>query len=210
MDGTGIRRLDPAAGQAIGRRLARREEHALEDAYAAYAPMVLAYVSRYVGRDEAEDVTQRTFLDAWRHAGRYDPGQRFTGWLFTIAHRRAVDALRARRHQVVDVESLRELSGEDGRETVNRFADAADVRAAVAQLPEHERVVVEMTYFDDLSQREIAERLDVPCGTVKARASRGIRRLGKIIRTAEQTWARKESRDERPPGPGCAAARRAL
>ncbi len=187
MDATGMKRLDSAAGQAIGRRLARREEYALEDAYAAYAPMVLAYVSRYVGREEAEDVTQRTFLDAWQHAGRYDPGQRFTGWLFTIAHRRAVDALRARRHQVVDLESLRELSGEDGREMVSRFADAADVRAAVAQLPEHERVVVEMRYFDDLSQREIAERLDVPCGTVKARASRGIRRLGRIIGTAEQT-----------------------
>ena len=191
MDGTGMKRRDPAAGQAIGLRLARREEHALADAYAAYAPMVLAYASRYVGRDEAEDVMQRTFLDAWRHAGRFDPSQRFTGWLFTIAHRRAVDALRARRHQVIDVESLRELSGEDGRETINRFADAADVRAAVAQLPDHERVVVEMTYFDDLSQREIAERLDVPLGTVKARASRGTRRLGQIIRAAEQADTEK-------------------
>jgi RNA polymerase sigma factor (sigma-70 family) len=190
MDGTtGLRSLDPAEGQDIGLRLARHENDALEDAYAAYAPMVLAYVSRYVGRDEAEDVMQRTFLDIWRHAGRYDPGQRFTGWLFTIAHRRAVDALRGRRYKVVDVESLRELSGEDGRETVNRFADAADVRAAVAQLPEHERVVVEMSYFDDLSQREIAERLDVPLGTVKARASRGTRRLGEIFRAAEQSYA---------------------
>ena len=191
MDRTCMKPRDPAAGQAIGLRLARREEHALEDAYAVYAPMVLSFVSRYVGRDEAEDVMQRTFLDAWRHAGRYDPSQRFTGWLFTIAHRRAVDALRARRHQVVDVESLRELSGEDGRETVNRFADAADVRAAVAQLPGHERVVVEMTYFDDLTQREIAERLDVPLGTVKARASRGTRRLGEIIRAAEQADTEK-------------------
>lgn len=184
---TGMKLLDPAAGQALGLRLARREEQALEDAYSAYAPTVLTYVSRYVGPDEAEDVMQRTFLDAWRHAGRYDPSQRFTGWLFTIAHRRAVDALRARRHQVVDVESLRELAGEDGRETVNRFADAADVRAALAQLPDHERIVVEMTYFDELSQREIAELLDVPLGTVKARASRGTRRLGGIMRAAEET-----------------------
>ena len=186
-----MKHLDPAAGQAIGQRLACQEEHALEDAYAVYAPTVLAYVRRYVGRDEAEDVMQRTFLDAWRHAGRYDPSQRFSGWLFTIAHRRAVDALRARRHQVVDVESLRELAGEDGRETAERFADAADVRAAVAQLPDHERVVVEMAYFDDLSQREIAERLDVPLGTVKARASRGTRRLGEIIRAAEQAHTEK-------------------
>ena len=74
-----MRHLDPAAGRALGLRLARQEEQALEDAYSTYAPTVLSYVSRYVGRDEAEDVMQRTFLDAWRHAGRYDPSQRFTG-----------------------------------------------------------------------------------------------------------------------------------
>jgi RNA polymerase sigma factor (sigma-70 family) len=176
---------DTSGGRAIGLRLAEHDEGALEDAYAAYAPAVLAYARKYVGHDEAEDVLQRTFLDAWRHAGRYDPRQRFTGWLFTIAHRRAVDQLRTRRHQVVDVETIRDLTGEDGRETVERFADAADVRAAVARLPEHERVVIEMAYFEDLAQQEIAARLDVPLGTVKARASRGTRRLAGLMRTEE-------------------------
>ena len=104
-----------AGDLSIGERLARRDETALEDAYAAYGSTVLAYVRRYVGPDEAEDVLQRTFLDVWRNAVRYDPRQRFTGWLFTIAHRRAVDTLRARRHQVVNVESIRELAGEDGQ-----------------------------------------------------------------------------------------------
>ena len=179
------RRTSVDSGQAIGLRLARRDETALEDAYAAYGSSVLAYVSRYVGRDEAEDVLQRTFLDVWRYAPRYDPRQRFTGWLFTIAHHRAVDTLRSRRHEVVDVETIRDLAGEDGRETLNRFADAADVRWAVAQLPEHERVVVVMAYFDELTQREIADRLDLPQGTVKAQASRGMRRLSEIIRSAE-------------------------
>ncbi len=188
---------DSGVGQAIGLRLARQDEGALEDAYFTYAPMVRAYASRYVGRDEAEDVVQRTFVDVWRHAARYDPGQRFTGWLFTIAHRRAVDALRRRRHLVIDVENLREVRGEDGREMADRFAAAADVRAAVAQLPDHERVVVEMTYFDDLSQREIAERLDVPLGTVKARASRGLRRLGEIVRAAERGWNERAGSDGR-------------
>ncbi len=176
---------DNAGGRAIGLRLADHDETALEDAYAAYAPAVLTYVSKYVGRDDAEDVLQRTFLDAWRHAGRYDPGQRFTGWLFTIAHRRAVDTLRGRRHQVVDVETIRDLTGEDGRETVERFADAADVRAAVGRLPDHEKVVIEMAYFEDLTQQDIATRLDIPLGTVKARASRGTRRLAALMRAEE-------------------------
>ncbi|KAA1418234.1 sigma-70 family RNA polymerase sigma factor [Mumia zhuanghuii] len=177
----------PDAGErAIGIRLARRDEAALQEAYERYAPVVLAYVRRYVGADEAEDVLQRTFFDVWRGAARYDPNQRFTGWLFTIAHHRAVDALRARKHAVVDVEAVRDLAGEDGRETADRFADAADVRWAVARLPEHERTVLEMAYFAELTQREIAARLDVPLGTVKARASRGTRRLGEMLRAEEE------------------------
>ena len=170
------------SGQAIGLRLARREESALEDAYAAYGPSLLAYLRRYVGPDEAEDVLQRTFLDVWRHSPAYQPTHRFSTWLFTIAHRRAVDTLRARRHRVVDVEAARDLVGEDGRETAERYAEAAEVRAALARLPEHEREALELTYYAGLTQREIAAHLDVPIGTVKARTSRATRRLGALMR----------------------------
>ncbi|MGB0101109.1 MAG: RNA polymerase sigma factor [Nocardioides sp.] len=166
---------------ALGLRLARRDESALEDAYRTYGPSLLAYLRRYVGPDEAEDVLQRTFLDVWRHADRYDPDQRFAGWLFTIAHRRAVDSLRTRRHRVVDVEAARGLVGEDGRETAERYADAAEVRAALVGLPDHEREVLELAYFGDLTQREIAARLQAPIGTVKARAARGTKRLAMLL-----------------------------
>lgn len=186
------------SGQAIGVRLARREEAALEDAYAVYGPSLLGYLRRYVG-DEAEDVLQRTFLDVWRYAGRYDSGQRFSTWLFTIAHRRAVDTLRARRHQVVPVEAARDLVGEDGRETLQRYADAAEVRAALAQLKDHEREVLELTYYAGLTQREVARRLDVPLGTVKARASRGTRRLGALMREQADRTDQDDRTDEGGP-----------
>jgi RNA polymerase sigma factor (sigma-70 family) len=166
---------------AIGERLARREEQALEDAYAVYGTSLLAYLRRYVGPDEAEDVLQRTFLDVWRGAGRFRSGERFSSWLFTIAHRRAVDTLRSRGHAVVDVDTMRDLVGEDGRETVERYADAADVRAALGKLPEHEREVLLLAYFRGLSQREIATLLDVPLGTVKTRAARGTHRLRGLV-----------------------------
>lgn len=178
------------SGQSIGVRLARRDESALEDAYATYAPSVLSYLRRYVGADEAEDVLQRTFLDVWRHAGRYDPAQRFTGWLFTIAHRRAIDTLRTQRHAVVDVDALRGLVGEDGRDTVDRYADAADVREALSRLPEHERETLRLAYFEDLTQAEIAARTDVPLGTVKARSSRGLRHLAALMRPASEAGVR--------------------
>jgi RNA polymerase sigma-70 factor (ECF subfamily) len=64
---------------------------------------------------------------------------------------------------------------------VDRYADAADVRTAVGRLPDHEREVIEMAYFEELTQREIAAALDVPLGTVKARAARGTRRLGGLV-----------------------------
>lgn len=169
------------AGRDIGARLARGDELALEDAYAAYGPSLLLYVRRYVGADEAEDVLQRIFLDVWRSADRYDPAQRFASWLFTIAHRRAVDTLRQRRHSVVDVDTLRDLVGEDGRDTLEQHADAAEVRAALRRLPDHEREVLDLAYFGELTQPEIASRLQVPLGTVKARAARGTRRLGEVL-----------------------------
>lgn len=181
------------AGQAIGARLAMRDDTAMEEAYAVYSRALLSYLRRYVGPDDAEDALQRTFLDAWTSAARYDPRQRFSTWLFTIAHRRAVDMLRARRHDVVSVDAARDLVGEDGRETVERFADAADVHAALAELPEHEREVLVLAYFSGLTQREIAARIDLPLGTVKSRAARGTRRLGDLLSAGAEPTSTPES-----------------
>jgi RNA polymerase sigma factor (sigma-70 family) len=169
-------------GQAIGVRLAGRDSQALEDAYAVYAPGILSFLRRYVGPDDAEDVLQRTFLDAWRGAHTFDPEQRLGAWLFTIAHRRAIDTLRSRKHDVVPVDALRDLVGEDGRDLVQRYADGAEVRAALAELSDGEREVLTLAYFGELTQREIADRLGIPIGTVKARASRGTKHLAVLIR----------------------------
>ena len=177
---------DVDQGSAIGARLADGDELALQECYTTYGPVVLAYLRRYVGVDEAEDVLQRTFLDVWRFAARYDSAYSFSGWLFTIAHRRAGDTLRRRRPAVIPVESLREVVGEDGRDVAERFAWAADVRVALAALPDAQREVLELAYFADHTQREIARILDVPLGTVKARMSRGTKALGQILRRQDQ------------------------
>jgi RNA polymerase sigma factor (sigma-70 family) len=171
------------SGQAIGLRLASHEESALAEAYATFAPALLTYVTRFVGPSDAEDVVQRTFLDAWRFASAYDSDKRFSGWLFTIARRRALDALRSRKRSLtLDLETAEDVPGEDGRETAERIDDAAELRDALARLPHHERAVLELTYFEQLTQREAADRLGVPVGTVKARGSRGTQRLRRLLR----------------------------
>jgi RNA polymerase sigma-70 factor (ECF subfamily) len=166
---------------ALGARLRGGDESALEDCYAQFGPTVLAYLRRHVGADDAEDVLQRTFLDVWRGARRYDPMQPLAGWVFTIARRRAIDTLRSRRPNVVSVDVLRDLMGEDGREVAERFAWAADLRAAMSRLPDVQRQALELAYFEDRTQRDIARLLDVPLGTVKARMARGTRALGELL-----------------------------
>ena len=65
-----------------------------------------------------------------------------------------------------------------------------EVSAALTRLPEHERETLQLAYFEELTQAEIARRLDVPLGTVKARSSRGLHRLSAIIRANEEGGAR--------------------
>ncbi len=167
--------------QAIGARLARGELSALEECYRQFGPLVLSYLRRYVARDEAEDVLQRVFVEVWRSQERYDPGQSLTAWVLGIARKRAIDLLRTRRRDVVPLDEVRELSGEDGRVTAGRFAWAIDVRRALDELPDPQREVLRLAYFGQLTQTEIAARLQVPLGTVKTRMSRGMQRLAGLL-----------------------------
>jgi RNA polymerase sigma factor (sigma-70 family) len=165
----------------LGERLAAGDDAALEECYARYGRPVLAFLRRYVGPDEAEDVLQRTFLDVWRNAARYDPAKPLSTWVFTIAHHRAVDTLRKHRPVVVEIETIRDLVGEDGRVVAERHAWAAEVREALGQLPDHQREALEMSYFEGRTQAEIASALGVPIGTIKARMSRGMRNLAGLV-----------------------------
>ena len=174
------------ADDQLGHRLAAGEESALEECYALLGPSVLTYLRRYVGPDDAQDVLQTTFVDVWRHSARYDPSLSLAGWVFTIARRRAIDALRQRRSAVVGLDALRDLVGDDGREVAERFAWAVDVRAAMAGLPDAQREALELAYFADKTQTDIARLLQVPLGTVKARMARGTKALRELLALDEE------------------------
>jgi RNA polymerase sigma factor (sigma-70 family) len=170
---------DPSP-EPVGARLVAGDERALEECYQRYGPAVRGYLRRFVPPPDIEDVLQDTFLDVWRCRGQLDPGRRFEPWLFAIARRRAIDSLR-RRRGVVDVAVVRDLMGEDGDQLAEQLAWAAEVRAALDQMPAEQREAIELAYFGQLTQREIAERLGIPLGTVKARVSRGLRRLAVLM-----------------------------
>jgi RNA polymerase sigma factor (sigma-70 family) len=175
--------VEQGASSNLGYRLAAGEEGAINECYAALGPMVLGYLRRFVPRDDAEDVLQRVFYEVWRNRDRYDPTRSLEAWVLGIARKRAIDLLRRRHANVVPIDELREIAGDDGRELAERYARASEVRAALERLPREQREVLTLAYFGDLTQTEISDRLGVPLGTVKARTFRGLRRLANHLGT---------------------------
>ena len=165
----------------IGERLNRGEPEALEDAYRTLGPLVMSYLSRYVPQPDIEDVMQRVFYEVWRVHGRFDPNQSLRGWVLGIARKRAIDHLRKRRDVVVPLDSVREITGDDGREIAERLVWADEVRGALDLLPQPQRDVIQLAYFEGYTQTEIAVALDIPLGTVKTRTARGLQRLAGLL-----------------------------
>ena len=126
---------------------------------------------------------QRVMIEAWRGRGRYNPSRPLEAWLLAIVRRRAIDLLRTRKTAVVGFDALRELSGEDGRQTAERFAWAFDVRQALDELPEVQREALVLSYFGGLSQAEVATRVGAPLGTIKTRMARGMQRMADLMGT---------------------------
>lgn len=177
----GMTDSSPVPSSLLVQRVIGGDDRALEEAYQLYGSMVRSYLRRFVSRDEAEDMLQVVFLEVWRSRDRIDPSRPFEAWLFGIARKRAIDQLRKQRHDVVPVEAVRELIGEDGDQVVDRMAWAAEIRVALATLPDEQQQALELSYFGDLTQQEIASQLGVPIGTVKARMARGMRRLTSLV-----------------------------
>jgi RNA polymerase sigma-70 factor (ECF subfamily) len=160
-----------------------RDEAAFDELYGRYGRAVYAVVRRLVGdHARSEDVAQQAFISVWRAAAGYrrERGPA-TGWLFAIARNAAFDALRTReapsRWEVPDLP-------DDGPGPDQRAAAAEQafrVHAAVDRLPAHEREVIELAYYDGLSQSEVAARLGAPLGTVKTRTRRALAHLAERL-----------------------------
>ncbi len=165
----------------LGAQLVHDRQQAIGEIYVALGATVRSYLQGVVGHGDADDVLQRVFYEVWRHNSRYDPSRSLTAWVLGIARKRAIDHLRRRRNVAVALSDLEDVAGEDGRELAERHARAQEVRDALNRLSDEQREVLVLAYFGRLTQSEIATRLDVPLGTVKARAFRGLRRLAELL-----------------------------
>lgn len=134
---------------------------------------------------EAEEVAQDVLTQIWDKAPTYNPskGKPIT-WATTMARNRAIDRIRANRRRFrlrdefkSELEVNRPAVGPDAGLIAKTSDDARVVRAAVAELNTDQREAIELVYFNGLTQKEAAERLHKPLGTIKARIRRGINRL---------------------------------
>jgi len=140
-------------------------------------------------REAAEDVLQDVFVQIWEKAPLYNPslGKPVT-WAITLTRNKAIDRLRAtdrrsRLKEAMQSESkvLEQFDGRSSFDAVASEEAAKMVRASIQMLSEDQRQVIELAFYSSLSQTEIAERLNVPLGTIKARIRRGMLKLKELL-----------------------------
>lgn len=173
------------ADAELMRSIAERsgDSEATRELYKRYGRAVYSWVRKItLDPGRSEDLTQEVFVKAWRKANTYDPSRGSVGaWLYGIARNCAHDLLRKKS----DVVGLPE-----GSETKDGTVEPADIEAiwiggqvasALQALSPEQRTVLELAYFEHLTQKEIAERLDMPLGTVKSRTFKALKRMKEVL-----------------------------
>lgn len=173
--------VDPPGLDDLLRRVARGDEAAFGSLYDQLAPRVYGLAQRIL-RDpaQAEEVAQEALVDVWRTAARFDPARgSVISWVLTIAHRRAVDrvraeqatAARARKVAVADV-----AFDEVVEQATARF-EQQQVRRCLSSLTDLQREAVTLAYYRGYTYREVAELLDTALPTIKTRMRDALIRL---------------------------------
>ena len=142
--------------------------------------------------EEARDLSQEAFVKTFKSLDRYNPVYAFSSWLYKITANLCIDHIRKQRMKMFSIDEL--VDGDEGPiarqledpgqrpdEASERNEVSARIRAAIDKLPEHYRVILLMRHQQQLSYEEIAQALDVPLGTVKARIHRARHRLKETL-----------------------------
>jgi RNA polymerase sigma-70 factor, ECF subfamily len=177
------RQVDPAE-RRLAARLAARDPEALAVLYRGYGAATFGLLLRLLGdRATAEDVQQSVFVEVWKRGAEYDPERAgLLTWLLTIARSRGIDQLRKRLPEPRDPHDADVRSVES---EADALLDRWRVAHLLARLPDDERSLLRMRFYEDLSQSEISAATGIAMGTIKARMVRGLARLREMIDAEE-------------------------
>ena len=146
----------------------------------AHLPRLRRFAYALTGdADSADDLVQETCARALSRLDQWRPGTRLDSWMFRIAQNIWIDRVRSRkiRGVVVDLDSVRDMAGDDGRQIVENRLALNKLAEGVARLPPDQRVLIALVCVDGLSYKEAADVLEVPIGTVMSRLARARRAL---------------------------------
>jgi RNA polymerase sigma factor (sigma-70 family) len=193
--------MDPTSSQttppvklsdaALLRRIADRQADALSELYDRFAPTLLALINRILrGSPDTEDVLQEVFVQVWNRGGLYDPARSSVAtWLVLIARSRAIDRLRTRKVVERVHEATAQAEAATGPYTSSEAVENVliqerheRVQREMGSLPEEQRQVLEMAFYQGLTQSEIASQTGLPLGTVKTRTLLAMRKLRNALR----------------------------
>lgn len=169
----GESRVSPPDWNELLRAVARQDRAAFAELFRHFAPRVKSFMLR-LGTDQnrAEDITQDVFAQVWRKAAQFDPAKAAAStWIFTIARNMRIDTFRKENRPELDPNdpALVPESPKSADLVVEQTQSVERIRVAMAKLPEEQRQVVHMSFFEDKTHAEISADLDVPLGTVKSR-----------------------------------------
>ena len=185
--------LPEARDRELVSRIRAGDEDAFRGLFRRYGPVAMALAQRIVRRSHlAEEIVQEAFMALWKHPEGYDQQRgSVKSWLMGMVHHRAVDLVR--REESYRRTATAQAPEQDDPDVAERVAEDIDlpgerqaVRTALDGLPQEQRQVVELMYFEGLSQSKIAERLSLPLGTVKSRTLLAMRRLRSALLEMER------------------------
>ncbi len=162
-----------------------RDRQAFAQLFEHFGPRLKGFMMRKGANAElAEDLVQDAMIAVWNKAGMFSPGKgSVTTWVYTIARNLRIDRLRREGSRYfTDIDEYEEASDDPASDDVviSRQQDAA-VTEALDVLPDDQRQVIVMAFMDDMTQAEIADKLDVPLGTVKSRMRLAYRKMAPVL-----------------------------
>jgi RNA polymerase sigma-70 factor, ECF subfamily len=176
--------MAPSDVQLIQRVPADDSGEAMRALYRAYSGELFGFALRALGeRGAAEELVQEVFTRAWRHAGSYDPGRgSVRTWLYQIARHAIIDARRrASVRPGLALHAPGEAEAAEAGPTIEQAMLGWQVVAALDRLTPEHRQVIRLAHFQGLSMREIADRCELPVGTVKSRTWYALRSLRLVL-----------------------------
>jgi RNA polymerase sigma-70 factor (ECF subfamily) len=183
----GIIAAQATTDEMLLERIAEGDRTAMHTLYLRHNVRVYRFVLRSL-RDTtaAEDVVSQVFLDVWRTADQFEGRSRVSTWLLSIARFKALTAMRQRRYEDIDQETVREIA--DGADTPEASLDRSNVsailRACIAKLSPAHREIIHLVYYHEKTVEEAGEIIGIPQSTVKTRMFYARKQLAELLKGA--------------------------